>query len=864
MTYYIEIKDDKQQQKLSSLDLPLAIIIYQNKENKDNFLISIEKPDNYFADKEKLKEPSGEVLAYLAEDEGHLFLQPETENTDIFHNDELIKKSVWIKSGDQLNIEHKIIGFKISGDKIHIRVFKEPELIPPPTDKVLESIHLKKPETSYIEKTPNSALSELDNQNNNTDSSVSPLRKNILIVSLIALILITLFVLFAKTVSLNVSPEPDSITINGLFPAVKIGSNYIMLSGSYELELHKTGYQSIHKTILVNAEQAGFNYQMKEKPGLVKFNIIPPENNKIYIDNVLLDNNNAQSMWYEIEAGQHDLKIVNKRYQILKENIKVKGKEKKQDYTFKLEPNWGFISLNTKPEQAEIVLTPLSYNNETIKKLTAPVKQELLAGQYQLDVSKEKYLPLRKILTIVAKKNLHLGIIKLDPKPAKIEFVSQPDNALLQVDGQYIGKTPLTTSLKAFKEHSYSLSLAAYKTEKGIIKPEADEHKTVNIKLKAEKGTVFISTAPKNAKLYIDGKRQSQASGSFGLTGKQHTISVKAKGYSSQTKTINARNYSTNISFILQKNSSGAVKKNASSSVNKNNNKTINNTSNKSNKKGNKHNKISSYINTIGQKMILMRPAKFVMGSAKNEIGRRSNERLHTVKLTYPYYISAKEISNQQYKLFKSAHNSAMSLGQSLDRAIQPVVNISWDEAAQFANWLSKKEGLTPFYEQVNTKMVAKKNKQINGYRLPYEAEWSHAARGKSNQKYPWPGNFPPPDMSGNFADESVSNDLAQYIEGYNDQHKVSAPVGSYRKNSFGFYDMGGNVSEWCQDFYSPTTSFSSKTIIDPTGPVKGIHHIVRDSSWRDASITELRLSYRNYSKKQANDLGFRLARYAQ
>jgi len=204
-------------------------------------------------------------------------------------------------------------------------------------------------------------------------------------------------------------------------------------------------------------------------------------------------------------------------------------------------------------------------------------------------------------------------------------------------------------------------------------------------------------------------------------------------------------------------------------------------------------------------------------------------------------------------------------------------VNVSWNDAAKYCNWLSLKEGLQPYYKEVNGRMTAKsilpEGKITKGYRLPFESEWSYAARVSQRKKavrFPWSGSYPPIMLSGNFADESAAAYLSSIIKGYNDKHIVSAPAGLFAKNPAGFFDMGGNVSEWCHDFYSAnsvlTAGFkrSDKIEIDPKGPETGSHHVVRDSSWRDASITELRLAYRSYSLRAQDDIGFRIARYAQ
>ena len=116
----------------------------------------------------------------------------------------------------------------------------------------------------------------------------------------------------------------------------------------------------------------------------------------------------------------------------------------------------------------------------------------------------------------------------------------------------------------------------------------------------------------------------------------------------------------------------------------------------------------------------------------------------------------------------------------------------------------------------------------------------------------------------GNFADARISDTLADVVPGgYDDRFRGTAPVGSFSASAAGFHDLGGNVSEWIQDFYAVYPGEEEQLVTNPTGPVSGEHHVVRGSSWRHGNITELRLSYRDYSRKSRNDLGFRIARYA-
>ena len=221
--------------------------------------------------------------------------------------------------------------------------------------------------------------------------------------------------------------------------------------------------------------------------------------------------------------------------------------------------------------------------------------------------------------------------------------------------------------------------------------------------------------------------------------------------------------------------------------------------------------------------------------------------------------------SNAEFRAFRRSHSAGTAGSHSLDGDPQPAVNVSWDDAVAYLNWLSTADGLPPAYERDGDAWRLVTPLTI-GYRLPSEAEWAYVARHvqPGAGRYPWAGGFPPPVNAGNFADQAASGLLANTLPDYADAFAVSAPVGTYPAYMGTWFDIGGNVAEWCHDYYSVYPDAADRLVRDPRGPATGAHHVVRGSSWRNSTISELRLSYRDYSAKPRQDLGFRIARFTE
>jgi formylglycine-generating enzyme required for sulfatase activity len=267
--------------------------------------------------------------------------------------------------------------------------------------------------------------------------------------------------------------------------------------------------------------------------------------------------------------------------------------------------------------------------------------------------------------------------------------------------------------------------------------------------------------------------------------------------------------------------------------------------------------------------LLLFEPEDFTMGASRREPGRRANETLRDISMTRIFYLATHETTNKQFRTFASGHDTGKYVETSLNDDLQPVANLSWHDAAAYCNWLSEQEKLPLFYDLQFGKVVGTYPSAI-GYRLPTEAEWTWAARTFSSPagdepqtqlRFPWGRNLPPPERHGNYADRAASALVGRVVFGYNDNYAAAAPVGTYKANHRDLYDMGGNVAEWVNDFYEIP---DKAAVQDPTGPPNGEYHVIKGSGWMHGTITELRLSFRDYGIDARQDVGFRIARYVE
>jgi len=529
----------------------------------------------------------------------------------------------------------------------------------------------------------------------------------------------------------------------------------------------------------------------------------------------------------DVPAGDRTLTFRAPRYLDHVERLAIAGGGEKQQLKISLKPNFGVITVSSEPAGAQIEVdgNPVG---------VTPAKVEMDSGIRRVQLTAPGLRVWTSSVAVSAGVPQTLGPIVLGAADARITVRSVPSGAQVLTGGTFRGVTPVTLELAPGVTHSISVARAGYAPWSREIFAESGKESQLDARLSALLVEVRIQGQPADAEVFVNGVSRGPAPASLQLPASRHHIEVRKEGYKPFiSDLVLAPGIARTFDFKLV--DPRDVVGNSPPRVTTRN----------------------------GIKLLIVSGGTYQAGTDRREQGRRPNEGSHKVTLVRPFYMGEREITNAQFRQFRPAHNSGAIGNVSLDLDKQPVVRVTWEDAAEFCNWLSAQEGLPPAYSGGGESGFQLIVPVTNGYRLPTEAEWEFVARAASTGKplkYPWGKDLPVVSGTGNFAGAEAFSLLGTAIEGHKDEFPAAAAPALFPPNAMGFYDFAGNVSEWVNDRY--LSFIASTPVTDPLGPTDSKGHAYRGSNWRTVHTTELRFPWREGGNEATDVIGFRVARY--
>ncbi len=771
----------------------------------------------------RLPGPGSSAVALLDELDGAPFVQPVGRGALLKFNGEELRTSRKLANGDELEFfgTRIVVGEQDEALLLHIRledsayITKPPELPDDSGQLASETIA-----PTAFQRVRDSSAIELKPGGNRWKINVGA--------AIVILVLISSFLFTSKSIHFEVQPgDPDSLSVEGGWFKLPFGDRTLMRPGTYTVHVGKDGYYDAAQDFEVGeAPSRTVLVELRKLPGQLTISTDPAADAIVTVDDTKVGR--APYGPLELEPGTHAVTVTAERFLPYALRLQVPGLGKTQHLDVQLVPQWANVDVSSNPAGADVF-------QGTTRIGQTPMRLELLEGSHSLSLILDGFKAWDGTVEAVANESQVLPTVQLEPANAQLQVNSIPRGANVTVNGRYRGQSPVTIALSPGINYEIGLSKAGYGTTVRKVRLEAAASEEITVDLTARVGELTVAALPGDATIYIDGRARGTGTVTLNLSSAPHRLEVKRDGYQTFSRSVTPRpGYPQKIPVRLVSNAEIAAQSTA---------RTI--------------------TSSQGQVLRRVESGGFKLGTSRAEQGRRANEVIVPILLTRPFYIGIKEVSNREFRRFRGTHDSRGDIHVALAGDLNPVVNVAWDEAVEYCNWLSTQEGLDLAYKKVFERWQPIQPTP-NGYRLPTEAEWVWAIRyqGRSAATtFPWGGRMPPRRDSGNFAGKSANALVPSILPGYDDGYSSTAPVGTFPANALGIYDGGGNVAEWVQDYYSVPTPGRSEPIKDPAGPERGANRVIRGSSWMHAGIMQLRMGYRDFGNRGRPDVGFRIAR---
>ena len=772
--------------------------------------------------------PAQTIVAWIGVDDGVLYVEANPEQVGTVHlNGRVVTERARLSRGDVLAVGEAriLIDRDDTGVRLTVAHLEGNATVPPIVDPSERDAEREQgPESQSVNRVAYKPV-------------IAPrtVRRNVwqpgrwsVAAAIVSLVAVLYYLSTSSSVQVLAEPATAEVDFVGSWFDFGVGDHYLLRPGPYTLVARNPGFESVRLPVQVTTESnQQLSVTLKKLPGRVQIDTGGVAAT-LTVDGKLLGPVPGE---YEIAAGTREIALRAKRHLDFFERVEIEGGGEQQEYRPKLIPAFSPVTVESKPAGARIAIDGRDIGE-------TPLTTELDAGTYALSLNATGFRRWEGAIQVQANTPQKIGPVELGLPDGRIAVRSTPSQADVAIAGRYRGRTPLDLELSPGVDYEVNVSRAGYEPSRRILRVKPGERVAMSIGLKPILGEVTVKGEPADAQLFIDGEARGAANQTLSLPSAEFTLEVRRDGLQTFTTKVTPQpGFPRVVEYrLLTPDQVRAAR-------------------------------VPATIRTrSGVELKLITPGTFTMGSPRREPGRRANESERVVILKRPFYFGVTEVTNAAYRQFQPEHLSGVVRDRSLDQENHPVVNVSWQQAAEYCNWLSAQEGLPPAYVQQGDQLVPA-SPATTGYRLPTEAEWEWSARyqgGQVTRRYPWGNSLPIAPKSGNFADRASLAVLESGLSDYDDGAATTAPVGQFTPNPLGLFDLGGNVTEWAQDFYTVSTEIGAESNVDPTGPATGTRRVVRGSSWKTASVSELRLAWRDYADGKAQHIGLRIARYAE
>jgi formylglycine-generating enzyme required for sulfatase activity len=791
------------------------------------------------------------VLAWIGLHEGQLFVQPEAEAA-VLHNGAPIAGSAWLRGGDVLDLGGGRLKLRVDDGRRVLEVVEggvANATAPPVAGAVATAGGLAAGEDERIE--PVSFR--------RPDAEAPPARmrppwRGVAVAAGLALLAVVAWLVFTSVpVQVEIEPEAERVAFEGGWGGLRFGGSHLLRPGDYTLVAGREGYATLRVPVrITDARDQRLGYALAPLPG--RLEVVLPVPGKVTIDGRAAGDAPGP---FELPAGRHTVIVDTERHLGVTADVEIEGLGRLQRLEPKLVPAWAEVSIASEPAGAELRVGGVPRGR-------TPLTLELMAGSHRVELRLAGFKPWVSDVQVQANVPLALGPVRLGVPDGRLAVRSTPAGANVTVGGAYRGRTPLEIDVRPDVPVAIGVLREGYEPARRELSVASGERAVAEFALTPILGEVTVRSTPADAQVYVDGAPRGAAGQALQLPATAQVIEVRKPGYATHRATVTPRPGLPQILEVTLREAAGRETAVVAAGAAAATGAAAAAGAGAAPAPAAGGALAPTIRSKAGPELRLVPAGEFTMGSPRREAGRRANEAQRAVRLERRFYLGQREVTNAEFRQFRPAHRSGFVMQQTLELDRQPVVNVSWQDAAAYSNWLSAQDGLPAAYVEQGGRLVPVVPANT-GYRLPTEAEWEFAARttGGGLRKYPWGDALPVPPGAGNFADVRAQALVSQVLADLDDGFAATAPVASFAANPLGFHDLGGNVAEWAHDLYTVQPG-GATAAVDPVAAGAGAVRVIRGSSWQHSGVTELRLAFRDYGDGRRNDLGFRIARYAQ